>query len=430
MKTFHLEFGRLGGFLLRLMFTRAGWWYILMIAFIAAGAARQQINLMILLWALMIPPLVINLWFSGSMLSKIRVTRHLPWGVCAGDPFGVELEVTSNRRYFSVRGVSIFDPLQWEISKSMRSLFDYPGKHTPLVGRVHFASIPAHKTCTASYRGVLMHRGRYRLGPMTLRTEYPFGLVRYRKVIPETAELLVYPQLGTISSRWKELQRRRQEELSHLSQTRFGQRSGEFHSLRDYQTGDSFQWIHWKTSARLDRLVVRQFEQPHGRDTFLLVIPWIPENPEPIDYAYVERALSFTASMARDITQQGSCQLGLGIASTKPEFLLGPTSQTLLRDIFVRLAVAEADPEFSLKEYLRKYSNRIGSNHTLIVVTTKKLHLPELETVADPEDIWHLGGLYENMVQLIVPEGDLDELFSLDGRLSEDSNALLTEAGV
>ena len=68
-----------------------------------------------------------------------------------------------------------------------------------------------------------------------------------------------------------------------------------FHALRDYVTGDSLRSIHWRTTARVGRLMVRQFEE--SRRSHLLLALSLRE----ADYADADEfevAVSAVASMA------------------------------------------------------------------------------------------------------------------------------------
>lgn len=100
-------------------------------------------------------------------------------------------------------------------------------------------------------------RGEFELGPITLTSGDPFGLFIAERSVPATSRVIVYPAIvminhvdlpmGMLSG--GEAQRRR----SHYVTTNAA-------GVRDYAYGDSFNRIHWPTSARKERLVVKEFE--------------------------------------------------------------------------------------------------------------------------------------------------------------------------
>ncbi|MCB0037396.1 MAG: DUF58 domain-containing protein [Anaerolineales bacterium] len=132
-----------------------------------------------------------------------------------------------------------------------------------------FSNVPAHY---ASYvvNGMWSHarhswrvttmcqkRGRYQLGPMMLRTSDPFGLFTMERELDATTNVVVFPLTFEITNfvlpigilpGGDALRRRTHYITTNAS------------GVRDYAPGDSFSRIHWPTSARRDRLVVKEFE--------------------------------------------------------------------------------------------------------------------------------------------------------------------------
>ena len=106
-------------------------------------------------------------------------------------------------------------------------------------------------------------RGLQPIGRLRISTTRPLGLARAWSWWKPEARVLVYPALeanapplpgatgdGTPAPR--------------------ARRSGEdTHHLRDYRSGDAPRQIAWKASARLDRLLVREYEAGSSRDVVL-----------------------------------------------------------------------------------------------------------------------------------------------------------------
>lgn len=100
-------------------------------------------------------------------------------------------------------------------------------------------------------------RGEFRLGPMTLVSGDPFGLFLSPRKLGATSRVIVYPAtvpinyfdlpMGILSG--GEAQRQR---AHHITTNASG--------VRDYAPGDSFNRIHWRSTARRDRLIVKEFE--------------------------------------------------------------------------------------------------------------------------------------------------------------------------
>ena len=103
-------------------------------------------------------------------------------------------------------------------------------------------------------------RGLYLVGPSHLEAGDPFGLVRPVLATREQSPVLVVPRVHPIDVRLGRAQTEDDE-----TEERAG--SETFHSLREYVPGDPQKLIHWKSSARTGKLMVRRMV-----DT---TVPWL-----------------------------------------------------------------------------------------------------------------------------------------------------------
>ncbi len=100
-------------------------------------------------------------------------------------------------------------------------------------------------------------RGRYRLGPPALIDSDPLGMFESRSERGEPFELVVFPRtydvprvsawetgFGRFSSRGREVRRDR----------------GEFRGIREHTPGDDLRHVHWKVSAHVGELAVKEYE--------------------------------------------------------------------------------------------------------------------------------------------------------------------------
>ncbi|MBI1801969.1 MAG: DUF58 domain-containing protein, partial [Chloroflexi bacterium] len=117
-------------------------------------------------------------------------------------------------------------------------------------------------------RTVCMQRGRFTLGPITLRSSDPFGIFESTRTLNVVEHLVVWPQtvdlptfappIGRLTG-GEALQRR----THHITTNVAG--------VREYYPGDSFNRIHWKSTARHDRLIVKEFELDPSADIWLFL---------------------------------------------------------------------------------------------------------------------------------------------------------------
>lgn len=141
-------------------------------------------------------------------------------------------------------------------------------------------------------------RGRERVELAFVGSLFPFGFLRKSFAAKTACEVTVWPAPVEY--------RRFPVAAWHRAQpgapvSRAGQ-SGDLLALRNYRSGDSHRQIHWKASARLRRLVVRQFSVENEENfTLWLAVPaslWR-------DSVQFETLCSFAATLAEDLFKQG-----------------------------------------------------------------------------------------------------------------------------
>ena len=108
-------------------------------------------------------------------------------------------------------------------------------------------------------------RGIIPIGPVhTVRAD-PVGLVRLETVLAQRIDLYVHPRTIAIPSMSQGFVR----DLEGQPTRDLTASDVAFHALREYQSGDERRSIHWKSTAKTGRLMVRQYEQT--RRSHLLV---------------------------------------------------------------------------------------------------------------------------------------------------------------
>ena len=348
----------------RAWLTREGWYYLAVLAFIIGGAVLRNVNLLVVLAGMMIAPLLFNWRLVMASLSGLAVRRKLPEQMLAGEPLTVEIEVENSRWWMSSwllrvedwveagsgfgvqgsgqrtgdRGQGTGDGKQgwFQRLRSALSQVDFFHLHATLASAV-IAHVPARGKALGTYRITLHRRGRYRFGPLRLSTRFPLGLVKAQLVLPDYGELIVAPRLGRLLPQWTELL---EAELVG-DQRRHPQRGaadGDYYGLRPWQSGDSLRWIHWRTTAKLGRPVVRQYERRRSRDVALLLDPYLAAAATERDAGLLELAISLAATAVADLTTRGQSRLTVAIAGREPEVHSGPASSVFCEEILGRLA--------------------------------------------------------------------------------------------
>ncbi len=141
----------------------------------------------------------------------------------------------------------------------------------------------------------LRHRGRFDTHHLTLHTSYPLGLAVASADFELPARFVVLPRLGTLRN-LRRLSTRHHGLLLQGTADRGDEL--EFFGLRNWREGESMRRVHWKLSARRDRLLVREF-RGEDRPPVHVVLSTAVKKPrkERARHASFELAVSLTATL-------------------------------------------------------------------------------------------------------------------------------------
>jgi uncharacterized protein (DUF58 family) len=279
----------------RLSFTREGRLIVILSVGVGFAAINTGNNLLYLLLGWLLSFIIASGILSELTLQRLAVERRPPPRVFAGEPFLMEVVIRNakpTRASFSIEVEDLVGP-------------------TPLDKRCYFLKIPAAKSQRTSYRHTFVRRGQYTLTGYRVATKFPFALFRKSRDVDAPLEVLVYPARVAVPRPPP-----RTEAHGEAAAERSGRR-GEFFGLREHRPGDDRRDVHWRSSARSGRLLVREYQDEHARRVAIAVDNALPEaardavtdgaiTPEvEAQVASVERAISVAASLAAVYLEAG-----------------------------------------------------------------------------------------------------------------------------
>ncbi|MET0736536.1 MAG: DUF58 domain-containing protein [Microbacterium sp.] len=135
-----------------------------------------------------------------------------------------------------------------------------------------------------------LRRGIVTVGPATTVRSDPIGLLRREHAFEDVHELYVHPRTTALPSTSAGLIR----DLEGSPTRRLVDADMSFHAIREYAPGDARRHIHWKSTAKTGRLMVRQYEE--SRRSRMAVILGVAES-EYLDADEFELAVSCAASL-------------------------------------------------------------------------------------------------------------------------------------
>jgi uncharacterized protein (DUF58 family) len=386
----------------RLRWTREGLGYLLLWLGLLAIGLYLQINLVMLVAGLTAGPIAVSLTGSAAMMRKLGVTRRLPAHVFAGEPLVVSYTLENRQRRAAALAVGARD----RFTAVDRAVARARG----VEARLFFARVPGGQRQRVRWEGVSPARGRYRCEAIELITRAPFGLLERRVAVSQPGHLIVYPAVGRLTRRWRLVQREASEARRGRRYHRTA-RQQEYHGLRDYRPGDSPRWIHWRTSARVGELMVKEFEQQAEQDLAVLLDPWLPRADATAEQQEtVEDAIRFAATVCLEACRQATRRLLLGWTGPPPGVRHGPAAPKLLHELLEQLAVLRPSAEGSLAALFNALPPATLREATLVIVATRPVNLLEETERSARLAGWIGRGLAGRVVLLDAARGDLADL--------------------
>jgi len=279
----------------RLTFTREGKIIVILAVGVGFAAINTGNNLLYLLLGWLLSFIIASGILSELTLRALKVERRPPPRVWAGEPFLMEVVIKNgkdNRASYSIE------------------VEDLQGV-TPIDKRCYFLKIPEAKSQRTSYRHTFVRRGLYTLTGYRLATKFPFALFRKSRDVDAPLEVLVYPARVSVPRPPPRAATRGDAVADKLG------RRGEFFGLREHRVGDDRRDVHWKSSARSGRLLVREYEDELARRVVIGVDNALPKDVRealadgaltPAHEAQVnavERAISVAASLSAAYLEVG-----------------------------------------------------------------------------------------------------------------------------
>ena len=247
----------------------------------------------------------------------------------------------------------------------------------PFVGAAHGAGsmgdqtlgvvayIGSHATRSFDVPLLCEKRGFYQLGPVGLASSFPLGLIEARQqknggvqtltIYPDVFSIVALPLCGTPSE-------------IHRGGFLLPEGSGaaEFSGLREYRQGDNPRHVHWPTTARLNELMVKEFEPLASASLYLALDMAADANVGQGKHSSFEYAVRIAASIARYASSNGMPVCLSGEGDRSHAIGLG-SGEAHFRALLDTLAVVAADGAIPYAQALQKVAMRCRHGQTVVV---------------------------------------------------------------
>ena len=302
------------GAMRRTRLTLIGWMLILVSIGIGSAAYNASSNILFMTLALVLSSLVLSGMLSLINFRKLDWQLNPPRHLRVGEPSVLEIEL-HNRK---------------EVLPSMCMSFHVQAEGVEESDLYLHSALAPRSSCTLEWNFVPVRRGLCELNLSGAESQFPFGFLSRTVGQLQTESVLVWPERVDYSF---EPSGGGVRFLSGASRRKPGVGS-DLLNLRPYQRGDAPRLVHWKASARMGKLMVRQFAQEGESGFHLLVDAQIKVSSE----EQFDRFCALVCSLAEDLYHLGRLE-SVYIGS---ETVLKVSAVRDLHDVLDAMAALEA----------------------------------------------------------------------------------------
>ncbi len=284
------------GYKMEYKITRAGWIYFGGTLVVALAALNTGNNLLFLILACLIANILMSGVLSFICLSGVELHLELPEHIFAGQTERATVELENEKLTMPSFSLTV----QAVTSKNSNSAAAI------LQSKIYFPYLPRRESLRQRVPVTFPQRGVYRQDAFRIVTRFPFGFLQKARRLEMKKEVLVYPSVETLAD-FSEVFAGIEGSLESMSKGR-GQ---DLYALREYLPTDSARHVHWKASARLGSLMVREFTLEEDFRVLLVLDPHlppdvpVPSSPEARSSRF-EKAVTLCAGLAWHFFERGT----------------------------------------------------------------------------------------------------------------------------
>jgi uncharacterized protein (DUF58 family) len=227
------------------MLTSRGISLLLAVIILLAIAWNTDITMVYIFFVIAFVMFILSYFHMRFNMPNIEVLRAVQETAYEDEMLNIKMDIRNNLSH----GASFFEVLDYfpaaESGKEKTSLF--------------ILGIKAKEEINFNYSVDCYKRGVYKIGPVQIISQDALGFFRMKNTLNVISSILIYPALfrvfafpplasGSVS--WMGVETAKISGDSH-----------EFFGVREYQRGDAISRIHWPSTAKHNKLIVKQFER-------------------------------------------------------------------------------------------------------------------------------------------------------------------------
>ena len=303
---------------------------------------------------------VIGLSLGDAVLGfrprPVSVTRQINGSLPVGVPCDVTLEFEGHTRVGQTLAVWDHHPPTFECEAMPLSVRAVAGESR-----------------TITYRLMPTVRGKHRFPVVELRIRSPLRLWWRKQNVSCETPVKVYPNFSPVA-KYIHLSTDTRNSFFGVRRLRRRGAGSEFHELRDYRSGDPMRQIDWRATARVRRLISREYqEEKDQRVVFLLDCGRRMRSAEAGGLSHFDESLNAILLLSYIALRQGDgVAIGtFGHEATTPARWMGPIKGTG-RTNEVLNTLYDLEPSTAMPDYVSAARDLMARHHkhALVVLVT------------------------------------------------------------
>lgn len=262
--------------------TGRGFVFLFLVLLIAGSTFNTGNNLLVLVLSFLLAALIVSGVISNLVLYGLEVNFDSPEAIHVGQRTVSLLTLSNTKRHFP------------SFSVTLSGVYEAPenGSSSLLFEQESFPYLEPREAATFRVEKEFQNRGIYPYRGFEVRTRFPFGFFVRGRRVGDQGRITVYPRIRELKGLLSQFPYLMGDE----SRNRKGLGTG-LYNIRDYQAGDDARHLHWKSSAKLSRLMMKEFLE-ETEDLPQLVLSTFLGRADAFNRNQFEKVLSFITSLA------------------------------------------------------------------------------------------------------------------------------------
>lgn len=333
------------------MLTLRGISLLLAVIILLAIAWNTDITMVYIFFVITFVMFVLSYFHMRFNIPDIEIQRVTQETAFEDEMLNIKMSIRNNLS----RGATFFEMVDYFPAAK-------PGKEK---ASLFVLEIGANEEKSFNYSIECYKRGLWKIGPIEVISQDALGFFRMKQVLNIASNIIVYPSffkifafppLASGSVSWMGVETAKISGDSH-----------EFFGIREYQRGDAISRIHWPSSAKHNKLIVKQFERNSIQEV-TIVLDLKKGNDIGVGReTTMEYSVKIAGSVARFLMNSGAFVQIMGYTKEAVVVPFGKGDSHLYK-ILEYLARVRSEGDYTLSETLDEASFVTPYSSTLITI--------------------------------------------------------------